>query len=100
MALLYRRRAATLRARGRPVPWPRILAFSAGLAVLVLAVVSPLDTIGESRLFSVHMAQHVLIGDLAPLLIVAGLTGPLLRPLLAPRPLRPLRLLTIPVVAL
>jgi putative membrane protein len=100
VAALYGRRAATLRRRGRAVPAARMLAFATGLAVLVIAVVSPLDTIGESRLFSVHMAQHVLIGDVAPLLIAAGLTGPLLRPLLAPRALRPLRALTLPFLAL
>src|SRR5581483_11841419 len=82
------------------VPAWRVATFAAALVVLVVAVASPLDSIGESRLFSVHMAQHVLIGDLAPLLVVGGLTGPLLRPLLAPRPLRRLRSLTHPLVAL
>src|SRR5690606_30758418 len=28
-------------------------------------------------LLSAHMVQHVLVGDVAPLLIVAGLTGPM-----------------------
>ena len=59
-----------------------------------------IDTIGETRLFSVHMAQHLLIGDLAPLLLVLGLSGPLLRPLLARPALRPARRLTHPLVAL
>jgi putative membrane protein len=99
-ALLYDRRLRTLRRRGRPVPPPRILAFAGGLAVLVLALVSPLDTVGETRLFSVHMAQHVLIGDVAPLLLALGLTGPIVRPLLAIRWLWRLRFLTHPLVAL
>jgi putative membrane protein len=68
--------------------------------VLVIAVISPVDSIGEERLFSVHMAQHLLIGDIAPLLLVLGLSGPLLRPLLAPRPVQRLRVLTHPLVAL
>jgi cytochrome c oxidase assembly factor CtaG len=46
------------------------------------------------------MAQHLLLGDLAPLALLAGLTGPLLRPLLALPPLRVLRVLTHPLVAL
>jgi cytochrome c oxidase assembly factor CtaG len=100
VALLYARRAWTLRCRGRPLPVAKVAAFAAALLVLVLAVVSPVDTIGENRLFSVHMAQHLLIGDLAPLLLVLGLSGPLLRPLLAARPLQRLRVLSHPLLAL
>src|SRR6478672_11981139 len=90
-ATAYASRARTLGRRGRPVPFPRMAAFATGLLLLVLALVSPLDTIGESRLFSVHMAQHLVIGDLAPLLLVLGLSGPLLRQLLAVRWLWKLR---------
>jgi putative membrane protein len=46
------------------------------------------------------MVQHVLLGDLAPLAIVAGLTGPILRPLLSLRPVIALRVLAHPLVAL
>ena len=46
------------------------------------------------------MVQHLLLGDLAPLLLLAGLTGPLLRPLLALPPVRALRVLVHPLVAL
>ncbi len=99
-AAAYAVRARTLARRGRPVPWTKVACFAAGLAVVFVALVSPLDTIGESRLFGVHMAQHLLLGDIAPLLVVLGLSGPLLRPLLAPRVLRPLRSLTHPLVAL
>jgi putative membrane protein len=81
---LYGRRAWTLGRRGRPVPPFKVASFAAGLAVLVLALMTPVDSIGEERLFSVHMFQHLLIGDLAPLLLALGLSGPLLRPLLAP----------------
>jgi putative membrane protein len=99
-AAAYAKRAWTLRRRGRPVAPAKLAAFAASLGVLVIAVVSPLDTIGESRLFAVHMGQHVLIGDVAPLLLVFGLSGPLLRPLLAPRPAQRLRVLAHPLVAL
>lgn len=99
-AVAYWRRSRSLRRRGRPVPWPKQLAFAGALVVLFVAVASPLDSIGESRLFSVHMTQHLLIGDIAPLLLVLGLSGPLLRPLLAPRAVQRLRVLTHPFVAL
>src|SRR5437763_15200478 len=77
VAVLFARRARTLARRGRPVPAGKLAAFGAGLGVLVLAVVSPVDSIGEERLFSVHMLQHLLIGALAPLLLAIRLSGPL-----------------------
>jgi putative membrane protein len=46
------------------------------------------------------MAQHLLLGDLAPLCLLAGLTGPLLRPLLALPGAMRLRVLANPLVAL
>jgi cytochrome c oxidase assembly factor CtaG len=100
VAAAYARRALTLRRRGRPVPLRRTLSFAAGVTVVALALVSPIDAIGEERLFSVHMLQHVLLGDLGPLLVVLGLDGRLLRPLLRLRALRSLRVLAHPGVAL
>jgi putative membrane protein len=97
---LYWRRARTLARRGRPVPRPRLAAFAAGLLVLFLALVSPIDTIGEERLFSVHMLQHLLLGDVGALLLVLGLDGRLLRPLLRVRLVHRLRVLAHPLVAL
>jgi putative membrane protein len=46
------------------------------------------------------MVQHLLLGDLAPLALLAGLTGPLLRPLLSLPPAQWVRPLTHPFVAL
>src|SRR6202000_3476158 len=43
---------------------------------------------------------HLLIGDVASLLLVLGLTGPLLQPILARKPLDKLRFLAHPLVAL
>src|SRR5690242_4841949 len=97
---LYWRRARTLALRGRPVPGPRLAAFAAGLLTLFVALASPVDTIGEERLFSMHMFQHLLIGDAAALLLVLGLDGRLLRPLLRYRVVQPLRVLAHPLVAL
>ena len=99
-ALLYARRAHTLGRRGRPVSRARQLAFYSGLTVVALAVVSPIDTVGEQRLLFVHMIQHILIGDLGALLVVVGLTGPLLRPLLALPYLGRLRVVAHPLLAL
>jgi putative membrane protein len=99
-AAVYARRAWTLRRRGRPVAPARMLSFGCGLLVLVLALVSPVDSISEERLFSLHMAQHLMIGDLAPLLLALGLSRPLLRPLLVPRVVQRARVFAHPLVAL
>jgi cytochrome c oxidase assembly factor CtaG len=56
------------------------LAFGAGMLALLAALVSPLDGLGDDYLFSAHMVQHVLIGDLAPLLILLGLSRVIMRP--------------------
>ncbi|MGH2890633.1 MAG: cytochrome c oxidase assembly protein, partial [Solirubrobacteraceae bacterium] len=100
LVVLYWRRAHTLAVKGRPVARRRQVAFAAGVLVTVLALVSPLDWYGENRLLWVHMIQHLLLGDVAPLLVVLGLTGSLLRPILRVRLLRPLRGLAHPLIAL
>jgi cytochrome c oxidase assembly factor CtaG len=96
---LYYRRAATLASRGTPVELWRRLVFGLGLILAFLAVASPIHALGERQFFFVHMIQHILLGDLAPLCFVAGLTGPLLRPVLALPAVMRLRFLTLPYVA-
>src|SRR5687767_10342362 len=93
-------RARTLRRRGTPMPLWRVLLFTTGIVLLLVALASPIAAIGERELFSFHMLQHVLIGDLAPLCLLAGLTGPILRPVLALRPVERLRVLANPALAL
>ncbi len=100
LAFGYAVRAHDLALRGRPAPKLRQVSFYSGVAVLALAVCSPVDTVGETRLFWVHMTQHLMLGDIAPLLIVMGLTGPLMRPLLTTRLVQRLRVLAHPAVAL
>jgi putative membrane protein len=97
---LYWRRARTLARRRRPVARLRLASFGAGLLTLFVALASPIDTIGEERLFSVHMLQHLLLGDVGALLLVLGLDGRLLRPLLRVRLVHRLRALAHPLVAL
>ncbi len=79
-AVLYAQGFIRLRRRGRAdhATAGRAVAFGLGLSLLVLALVSPLDAVGEGYLLSAHMLQHVLIGDAAAALIVLGLSGPLL----------------------
>ena len=100
LALGYRLRARELARMQRRMPGIRGASFYAGLVVALLALVSPLDWYGENRLLWVHMVQHLLLGDIAPLLVVLGVTGPMLRPLLAVGWVRRLRALSHPLVAL
>jgi putative membrane protein len=99
-SLLYSRRVHALASRGRGIALWRQLSFHLGVAVVVLALVSPLDSLGEERLFYVHMIQHLAIGEVAPLLVLVGLSGAVLRPLLALAPVRRLRPLMNPLAAL
>jgi putative membrane protein len=72
-ALLYAagRAALALRGRAGAVRAHEALAFAAGLATLVVALVSPMDRLSE-RLFSVHMGQHELLMLVAAPLVVVG----------------------------
>lgn len=94
----YHRRARTLAEEGRPVPGWRQACFVAGLVVLAVALSPPVGRLSD-ELFTFHMAEHLLIGDVAGLLLVLGFTGPLLAPLLRIRAIDRLRVLTHPVVA-
>jgi cytochrome c oxidase assembly factor CtaG len=100
IAVAYAVRARTLARRGQGLPAWRIALFALGILLLLLAVASPVAAVGEQELFSFHMAQHVLLGDLAPLCLLAGVNGPLLQPLLSVLPVRRLRVLANPLVAL
>ena len=98
-ATAYAFRAQALGAEGRAVPTWRIACFAAGILLIAAGLVSPLAHMGEELLLA-HMAQHLVVGDIAALLIVLGLTGPLLQPLLAIRAIDRLRVLTHPLIAL
>jgi cytochrome c oxidase assembly factor CtaG len=65
--------------RRRPelAPWSRLALFVAGVAVVVVGLVSLLDAIAEEYLQSAHMLQHVLIADLGIVLALLAVRGPL-----------------------
>jgi putative membrane protein len=99
VGVMYWLRAKTLRERGVPVASWRQWCFYGGLVLMVATLVSPLAHIAE-ELFLAHMLEHLLLADLGALLIVLGLTGPLLQPVLSAPGLRWLRVFAHPVVAL
>jgi cytochrome c oxidase assembly factor CtaG len=96
---LYTVRARTLARERRPVATWRIASFMFGVALMFIVQVGPIDNLADSVLVA-HMAQHIVIGDIASLFIVFGLTGPVIQPLLHMRLTRPLRVLATPIVAL
>jgi putative membrane protein len=49
--------------------------FGLGLITLWVALETPIDTISDQYLDSVHMVQHVLLGFVAPPLMLLGLSG-------------------------
>ena len=66
--------------RDRDAPVWRLCCFAASLALVLAALISPLDSLAD-QLFFMHMIQHVLLLDLVPILAILGLTRVLLRPL-------------------
>jgi hypothetical protein len=42
--------------------------------------VSPIDGLGEDYLFSMHMLQHILLGDIAPVFLLLALSRVIMRP--------------------
>jgi len=65
---------------GRGAGPRQFAAFVGAVIVMLIALVSPLDALGEDYLFSMHMVQHILIGDIAPLLVLLSLSRVILRP--------------------
>jgi putative membrane protein len=98
VAFLYARRVRTLAISKNPVPGWRQACFYSGFVVIAAALTS-LGSASQDLLY-VHMIEHLLLGDIASLLIVLGLTGPLLAPILRIRFFDRLRVLTHPGIAL
>jgi putative membrane protein len=95
---LFGKRARTLALEGRPVETWRVASFVVGSLTVCLVQLPPFDGLADEVLLA-HMIQHIIIGDLASLLMVLGLTGPVLAPLLQIRFTRPLRRLASPIPA-
>ncbi len=81
---------------GTPVSSIQQLAFYSGSLLMFLALIGPLDVLGDEYLFSAHMAQHMLLSFIAPPLWLMGTPGWLIRRLI---PSRTLTVLMNPLVA-
>jgi cytochrome c oxidase assembly factor CtaG len=74
----WRRVRAAGSTRGAGVE--RLLAWLGGVLCVAIALISPVDTLAD-QVFALHMVQHVLLLDFAPILLILGLTKVLLRPI-------------------
>jgi putative membrane protein len=72
------RRAHRPAERHPPSRWRAVL-YASGILTVLVALVSPLDSLGD-QLMVMHMVQHMLLLDVAPILLILGLTKVLLRP--------------------
>jgi cytochrome c oxidase assembly factor CtaG len=81
IGLLYIRGWRRARSPGEPHPpgFGRLTLFCGGLLAVIIALVSPVDVLGE-QLMVMHMVQHILLLDIAPILMILGLTKGILRP--------------------
>ncbi|HEV2924046.1 MAG TPA: cytochrome c oxidase assembly protein [Solirubrobacteraceae bacterium] len=66
--------------RAAEAPVWRLCCFIASLICVLLALMSPLDSLAD-QLFFTHMVQHMLLLDLVPILAILGFTKVILRPL-------------------
>jgi len=74
--------------------------FILGTLTIFLALVSPLDELGDSYLFSAHMLQHALLVYIAPPLLLVGMPSWLADALLRRRLIRPVAgVVTHPIAA-
>jgi putative membrane protein len=80
VGVLYALRVHRLRGTPRAVPAWRQACLYAGL-LLALVTLTLVGDAADDR-FTWHMVEHLVLGDLATLLVVLGLTGPVLAPVL------------------
>ena len=76
------------------------IAFTSGIAVLLIAVEWPVHDLAEGYLYSVHMLQHMTLSLVVPPLLMVGTPPWLVRTLIPPRAMRIARRLTRPLIAL
>jgi cytochrome c oxidase assembly factor CtaG len=83
-----------------PVRTGQTVAFLSGVFIMFLALVSPLDELGDSYLFSAHMLQHLFLTIVGPPLLLLGTPAWLAKQAFSNRIVFQIaRVLTYPVVA-
>jgi putative membrane protein len=102
-AWYYFRRAGGRPDEGiEPISRARRISFGAGLATIVLALMSPIGLLADDYLLSFHMLQHVMLTIAAPMLILLGIPAWMYEPVTRAfdgKLWRVWRVLTLPVIA-
>ena len=78
LAALYVYGIGPLRRRlalGPPAPVWRPLCFGLGLVLILVSLNGPIHDLSDTYLFSIHMAQHLLLTMAVPPLLIAGTPG-------------------------
>jgi len=96
--VFYWHRAMNLSWAGRPVPVWRQVCFGTGLFLASFVLFSPWGYLAEELVIA-HMIEHLVIGDLASLFIVLGLTRSIMQPILALPYIGRLQVLANPFIA-
>ncbi len=65
---------AMLYVKRHDAPRWRAACFAAALLAAAAALISPIDALGH-QILTMHMVQHLLLLDVAPILGILGLTG-------------------------
>jgi cytochrome c oxidase assembly factor CtaG len=76
----WRRVRASSPRPGADAPVWRLGCFAGSLAIVLIALLSPVDALAD-QLFFMHMTQHMLLLDVVPILAILGFTKVILRPL-------------------
>ena len=98
LAALYVWRARSASAEN-PLGIGRSISFFAALLVIFASLNGPLHDLSDTYLFSAHMVQHLLLTMLMPPLLIAGVPGWMVRPVLKPGAVRATaKFLTKPII--
>jgi len=102
-AWYYYRRAGGRPEDGiEPIPTIRKVGFGAGLATVVLALMSPIGVLADDHSLAFHMLQHVMLTIVAPVLLLLGIPAWMYEPVrqaFKGRLWRVWRVLTLPIIA-
>jgi putative membrane protein len=90
LAALYLWRAGHAPPGEQPPDAARKFSFFAGLFLMFACLNGPLHDLSDDYLFSAHMVQHLLLTLVMPPMLIYGVSGWMLRPLLANRILGPI----------
>ncbi|HVB75590.1 MAG TPA: cytochrome c oxidase assembly protein [Ktedonobacteraceae bacterium] len=83
-----------------PASKGQVVAFMLGMGLMFLALVSPLDELGDEYLFSAHMVQHLFLTIVGPPLLLLGTPEWFTRPITRNKSIfKVARFLTYPAVA-